>query len=106
VGELTLAAAGGPTFTSYGRSDYDPDAPVAPVRVYGRIDGAPAGRDVAIAVNGRIVAVTRSFEHDGDTLVTAVTPEDAYRPGANGVRLFLVDGEGGETVLEELVPAS
>ena len=106
VGALALAAGGGPTFSSYGGSDYDPDSPFAPVRVYGRIDGAPPGEDVAIAVNGRIVAVTRSFEHDGDTLVTAVTPEDAYRPGTNSVRLFLVAGSGESTVLQELLPAS
>jgi hypothetical protein len=106
VGALALAAGGGPTFSSYGGSDYDPDSPFAPVRVYGRIDGAPPGEDVAIAVNGRIVAVTRSFEHDGDTLVTAVTPQDAYRPGTNSVRLFLVEGSGESTVLQELLPAS
>jgi Sulfatase len=106
VGALALAAGGGPTFSSYGGSDYDPDSPFAPVRVYGRIEGAPPGTDVAIAVNGRIVAVTRSFEHDGDTLVTAVTPEDAYRPGTNSVRLFLVEGSGKSTVLQELLPAS
>jgi hypothetical protein len=106
VGALALAAGGGPTFSSYGRSDYDPDSPFAPVRVYGRIEGAPPGTDVAIAVNGRIVAVTRSFEHDGDTLVTAVTPEDAYRPGTNSVRLFLVEGSGESTLLQELLPAS
>jgi hypothetical protein len=106
VGALALAAGGGPTFSSYGGSDYDADSPFAPVRVYGRIEGAPPGKDVAIAVNGRIVAVTRSFEHDGDTLVTAVTPEDAYRPGTNSVRLFLVEGSGESTVLQELLPAS
>ncbi len=106
VDGLALAAGGGPTFSSYGESDYDPDSPFAPVRVYGRIDGAPPGRDVAIAVNGRVVAVTRSFAHDGDTLVTAVTPEDAYRPGANSVRLYLVEGSGESTVLQELGSAS
>jgi hypothetical protein len=79
---------------------------LAPVRVYGRIHGAPPGQDVAIAVNGRIVAVTRSFSHDGETLVTAVTPEDAYRPGTNNVRLFVVEGSGDATTLAELPPAS
>ena len=85
------APTGGPTFTSSSPSDYDPDSPFAPVRVSGRIRGAP-GQDIAIAVNGRVVAVTRSFGHDGDTLVSAVTPEDAYRPGENSVRLYVVEG--------------
>jgi sulfatase-like protein len=103
---LAGAVSGGPTFESYGESDYDPVAPFAPVRVYGRIVGAPAGQDIAVAVNGRVVAVTRSFEHDGDTLVSAVTPEDAYRAGANSVRVFVVQGSGDDTVLQELAQAS
>ena len=98
------AAAGGPTFERYGTSDYDPASAFAPVRVYGRIHGAPAGEDIAIAVNGRIVAVTRSFEHDGETLLSAVTPPDAYEPGANSVRVYVATGSGGGTVLEELLP--
>jgi hypothetical protein len=106
VDGLVAAAAGGPTFESYGTSDYVPDSPFAPVRVYGRIHGAPPGQDIAVAVNGRIVAVTRSFEHAGETLVTAVTPEDAYRPGENGVRLYVVEGTGKDTVLAELPPAA
>jgi hypothetical protein len=105
VDGLIAAAAGGPTFESYGTSDYDPDSPFAPVRVYGQIHGAPPGEDVAIAVNGRIAAVTRSFEHDGETLVTAVTPEDAYRPGENSVRLYVVVGSGEDTTLSVLAPA-
>jgi hypothetical protein len=103
---LAGAVSGGPTFESYGESDYDPVAPFAPVRVYGRIEGAPAGQEIAVAVNGRVVAVTRSFEHDGDTLVSAVTPEDAYRAGANSVRVFVVQGSGDDTVLQELAQAS
>jgi hypothetical protein len=105
VDGLASSPGGGPTFESYGESDYDPASPFAPVRVYGRIRGAPAGLDVAVAVNGRIVAVTRSFEHDGETLVSAVTPEDAYRPGANSVRLYVVTGSGEDTALAELPPA-
>jgi hypothetical protein len=69
------------------------------------IHGAPPGQDVAIAVNGTIVAVTRSFAYDGETLVSAVTPEDAYRPGANSVRVFIVEGSGLDTILSELPPA-
>jgi hypothetical protein len=76
------------------------------VRIYGRIHDAPAGEDIAVAVNDRIVAVTRSFEHDGETLVSAVTPQDAYTPGANSVRLYVATGSGEDTVLEELPPAS
>ncbi len=106
VDGLASAPTGGPSFESYGASDYDPALPFAPVRVYGRIHGAPAGDVVAIAVNGRIVAVTRSFGHDGETLVSAVAPERAFRAGANSVRLFVVQGAGDATVLDELPPLS
>lgn len=94
------------SFESLGETRYDPDSPFAPVRVYGRIDGAPGGEDVAVAVNGRVVATTRSFEFDGETLVSALAPEDAFRPGANSVRLYLVDGAGDRATLVEVPPAS
>ena len=105
VDALTVASGGGAaTFESYGSSSYDPDSPLAPVRVYGRIHGAPGSHDVAVAVNGTIVAVTRSFEYSGETLVSAVTPEEAYRRGENSVRVYLVEGATGEARLEELPP--
>jgi hypothetical protein len=104
-GLALTTAAGGPAFRSYGETTYDPDSPVAPVRVTGRIEGAPAGEDVAIAVNGRIVAVTRSFELGGDVLVSAVVPESAFRPGQNAVRVYIVEGAGEDATLRELAPA-
>jgi len=106
VDGLALATAGGgPTFTSYGDTAYDPDSPVVPVRIAGRIEGVPAGEDVAIAVNGRIVAVTRSFDLGGDVLVSAVVPESAFRPGQNRVRVYLVEGTGEDATLREVAPA-
>jgi hypothetical protein len=104
VDALSVASDGGPTFESYGSSTYDPDSPLAPVRVSGRIRGASGSHDVAIAVNGTIVAVTRSFEYSGETLVSAVTPEDAYRPGENSVRVYLVEGSASDARLQELAP--
>ena len=94
---LAGAVSGGPTFESYGESDYDPVAPFASGALWAD-RRAPPGRRIAVAVNGRVVAVTRSFEHDGDTPVSAVTPEDAYRTGANSVRVFVVQGLGDDTV--------
>jgi hypothetical protein len=99
-------AIGGPTFESYGETLYDPHAALAPVRVYGEIHGAPGGEDIAIAVNGRIVATTRSFEYAGKTLVSAVAPEKAFRPGENRVRLYLATGSGSATVLKQIPTAS
>jgi hypothetical protein len=104
VDGVASAATGGPTFESYGETVYDPDAALAPVRVYGEIHDAPGGEDIAIAVNGRIVAVTRSFEYAGKTLVSAVAPEGAFRPGENSVRLYFATGTGTAAVLKEIPP--
>ena len=70
------------------------------------IRGVPGGLDLAVAVNGRIAATTRSFEFDGETLVSALVPEEALRPGENSVRLYVVDGDGDESVLREVLAAS
>ncbi len=71
---------------------YDPDSAVVPTRVSGRLEGVPTGRDIAIAVNGRIAASTRSFALEGEILFSAVLPEQAFRAGANRVRVFVADG--------------
>jgi Sulfatase len=102
VNGLVASAPGGARFESYGDSRYDPDSSFAPVRVYGRLHDVPAGRDIAVAVNGTIVATTRSFEFDGETLVSAIAPEAAYRPGANSVRLYVIEGDGADASLHEL----
>jgi hypothetical protein len=102
VNGLTVSAPGGPRFESYGDTRYDPDSAFAPVRIYGRLHEVPAGRDIAVAVNGTIAATTRSFEHAGETLVSALAPETAFRPGANSVRLYVVEGTTEDASLHEL----
>ena len=106
VDALAVSEPGGIAFESRGATRYDPDSTFAPVRVYGRIRGVPGGLDLAVAVNGRIAATTRSFEFDGETLVSALVPEEALRPGENSVRLYVVDGDGDESVLREVLAAS
>lgn len=101
VDGLAASAPDGERVRLYGSAAYDPDSAVVPARAAGRLFGVASGRDVAVAVNGRVAAVTRSFEQDGRTLFSAVLPEDALRPGANDVRVFLVTGAGR---LEELHP--
>jgi Sulfatase len=102
VDALAVSAPDGPRFESYGTARYDPGSSFAPVRVYGRLHDVPHGADIAVAVNGTVVATTRSFEFDGETLVSALAPESAYRPGDNSVRLYVVEGEAGETSLHQL----
>jgi Sulfatase len=102
VNGLAAGSSGGPSYDLYGDTWYDPEAPVLPTRIAGEIEGVPGDEDVAIAVNGRIAAVTRTFSFSGDTLVSALLPERAFRPGANQVRLFVVSEEDGDLRLEEL----
>jgi hypothetical protein len=56
---------------------------------------SPGGaRDVAIAVNGRIRAVSRTFRltTGGEYLVAAMVPPSSFRQGANEVEVLEVGG--------------
>jgi hypothetical protein len=66
-----------------------------PAHVTGWIDGGrPGGRDLAIAVNGRVAATARSFAPIGKTGISlsALVPESSFRQGPNDVRVFEVVG--------------
>jgi Sulfatase len=68
-------------------------SPTVPVHVTGRLSDVPSGTDLAIAVNGRIEAVTRSFElaKGGEgVLFAAMVPERSFRQGRNRVEVFSV----------------
>ncbi len=72
----------------------DPRDAIVPTRVMGRLDGTPPGavRDLAVAVNGRIWAVGRSFRLRGRTreYFSLIVPERALRPGDNRLELLEV----------------
>ena len=65
-----------------------------PTRVTGRLFGAPPGeeRDVAVAVNGRIRALTRSFHlwRANREYYSMLVPENALRDGFNRLELYEV----------------
>ena len=65
-----------------------------PTHVVGRVRGGGGARDVAIAVNGRIRAVSRTFRlaTGGGWLVAAMVPESSFEDGANEVEVFEVTG--------------
>jgi hypothetical protein len=71
-----------------------PNASWAPSHVSGTVDGLPAGRSLALAVNGRIRAVARTYDFLGKTRFSFMAPEAAFRPGANDVRVLAVTGSG------------
>jgi hypothetical protein len=67
-----------------------------PVHVVGKVRSPGGHRDVAIAVNGKIVAVSRSFKlvsgDSKDELVASIVPESAFRQGRNTVQVMAVGG--------------
>ena len=65
---------------------------VVPVRVTGQMtDGTVRpGTALAIAVNGRVEAMTRAFALDGRTQFVALVPELSYRSGQNAVDVYSV----------------
>ena len=74
--------------------DVDPGSPFVPSHVAGQVqDGGDGGRDVAVAVNGTIVAVGETFTlavGDAGELVSVMVPPESFKPGANDVRVYLV----------------
>lgn len=78
----------------------DPGSGSIPSYVTGVVAGGSGGpTDLAIALNGRVAAVTRT-EADG-TRFAALVPDDALVPGANDVHVYAVR-PGPPVTLEEL----
>ncbi len=79
--------------------DPEPFAEVAvsvfvPARVVGDITGVdlPPGREIAVALNGRIAALGETYELYGRQRFSAVVPPTAFRNGPNQIDVFLVKG--------------
>jgi len=97
VAALPLDAASTFSVRLAGRVDYD-DVDTAsgylPALVVGTLAGAglPASAlNLAVAVNGSIRAVTRTFEHgEGETRFAAMVPESAFRDRRNDVEVFVL----------------
>jgi hypothetical protein len=79
-------------------ADVDPSEEILPTRVTGRLPDTPPGttRDLAVAVNGRIQAVGRSFHLRGrpTEFFSMLVPESALRAGANTVEVLEVRPDG------------
>jgi Sulfatase len=95
VGELGVAQAAGLSAEIRQAGQLravDLGAAYVPVRLTGRIEGGTGPRDLALAVNGRIEAVARSYVEDGEERVSVLFPESALRQGANDVQIYWVSG--------------
>jgi Sulfatase len=56
--------------------------------------GVQTGDDLAVAVNGRIAAVTEAFDAGGQTKFAAMVPESSMHDGRNDVSVFVVHDNG------------
>jgi hypothetical protein len=74
-----------------------------PARLTGLIEGDDddAPRDLAVSVEGRIVAVARTYVSAGEERISVLIPDSALRNGANDVELYWVTSG---PVLHELWP--
>jgi hypothetical protein len=81
----------------------DPKAEFVPTFLAGTITGRhPTQLDLAVSLNGRIVAVTNTFAQNGKTQFSALFPESALRAGRNVVAVFAVRGSGRRLSLAQL----
>jgi Sulfatase len=77
-------------------ADVDPDGARIPIWVTGEVSGAAGPRDVAIAVDGVVRAVSNTFElanRDGE-LLAALIPPSSLRRGENRIDVYEVRADG------------
>jgi hypothetical protein len=84
--------------------DVDKTAEPLPVSVQGLIEDRSVDESViALALNGEIVAVTRSYINtNGDNYFTALLPPTALKDGANDLVLYGVTGNAPNFVLHQV----
>jgi len=85
--------ASGATVTVDGEAllrDVDGASQLSPGHLTGRASTAPL--DLAVAVNGTIAAVTRTYEVDGEHHWSAFVPDAAFRRRGNDVAVYVVRG--------------
>jgi hypothetical protein len=84
--------------------DVDLDSAFVPAHITGELAGEPARRDLAFAVNGRIVASAPTFKPgDSDSeQFSALVPESAFHDGRNSVDVLWVRRGGSSPSLERI----
>ena len=106
---LPRRAAGSPHATIDQAVDLeavDPRSRFIPGQITGTIEHGHTGggRAIAIAVNGRIAATSRTFSLDGSAAeqFEAIVPESAFESGSNDVQLFEIVKRAGIVSLRTL----
>jgi hypothetical protein len=79
------------------------DPPLVPTPITGVLGlGTMPPLPLAVAVNGTIRAVVSPYARNGGVAFTANVPESSFRPGANKVELFSVEGPPNAVTLHKL----
>jgi hypothetical protein len=81
-----------------------PSSGFVPARVAGEITGGSIeqGTALAIAVNGRVEATTRSYRLDGHSRFVTLVPERAFHDGRNSVRIYALKRTTGPLRVQSL----
>jgi hypothetical protein len=81
---------------------------VVPTPIAGTITapGLGAGRPVAVAVNGRLVAEAETYADGGTVRFSIFAPEQSFHSGRNTVQVFLLERDGSGIVLRPVAGAS
>jgi hypothetical protein len=89
-------------------ADVQIPSPFVPARIAGAIDGVAVEPDteLAVAVNGTIVALTRCSRIDGEQQFEALVPEHSLRRGRNRVEVLAIEDTGAGVRLTRLGGAS
>jgi len=82
----------------------DLDSGVLPLMVTGYIEGLPGDEqvDLVIAVNGRVSAVTRTFDQERASMYSALTRLEDLEQGRREISVYAVEGLGVDDVLRPL----
>jgi hypothetical protein len=97
LSDYRVTNGSGASFVGAGEyRNVDLKSPTIPVHVTGHLKGIPTGRDLAIAVNGKIQATTVSFRTavSSDVIFAAMVPESSFRKGRNRVEVLEIQPGG------------
>jgi len=77
---------------------------LVPSPLAGTLSGVKVGQAVALAVNGRIAAVSVAYRNPGGGPVrfSELVGENAFRPGRNAIRVYVVSGDPAAPLLESV----
>jgi hypothetical protein len=105
VAGSSLGAPGRATIDSAGSYQrFDPSADVVRALMTGSLSGvSQAPGVIAIAIEGRVVAVTQTYVRSGRVRFNAMLAPESFRRGANKVEIYLVEGASGARTLR-LIP--